>query len=1267
MVFSTINGFLCSNNADLVRDGYIWPFIIKEIPIEDFNLRLLDDPPRGSSYTILYEEDGTTPEKVRETRKLLPAEKITVEILFGKQMDNIITHPVDPGFVGSIGVLGAGAGWVMGAGLLGIGFGGPTSATSIITFHLCDAQTDINYPVTITEEHLQSGKIVLPTYPLSVFGIVKETLITDEQGAERRVGLVFTDEQLENIGKFSSGTTQMGVRRKIEGATDSLGQFGNIGSPEVSIEDVLLPEQENIFVEIERDERLFKFRGDNRDASGLRTFPPVSRSQNDITSNTIIINTEGLAVGDIIYITLSHVSQRRFRQNVRHVGTILQGNTVGGTALSNMMEMDSQVDVFDYQLKSWIVPKNIPENAQDRDYKVGPNEINNYYEDNLSDDNEVVEGWRTTEVLTDRLDYIWGADYRGIVLVVVQGGNQQAYVVWPRESIIEKESFDNYVNNASFSGKINEAFFRDQWTGALYDTSFSCNTLCFDREKFPYYREFALFLQNLENSRLGISHLDVFLKEYLSRRPITLDTLLRQPEPLVSNTAIDMSAFAQELYNFLGEDYDVANAEFSFSNIKPTRATDCDADTPPLFPSNYPCHIYNPGDYGGVFFATGQLDNDFLLWNPGGGAIESYWNLNTPWFCDNFETDSRIYIEGISGSLNNFSFVFCDTAARITSLISADRNFFADDTIIAFKDTQSADAISLMELHEGFYQSSKLAMRTDPTLNHDRDSFDRLRFNFVGSDRILGSHPCLSNGNPIINYDILGRSGRIFAILEDVTRHLDFIDTKNFTFPSDPFKKVFSIIITYEPTQKFDPYDTSIAVSFINEYNEENAVISDTYIPTGPIGRKKSVVIPCGLSHGSNIYVTGNVLGSINITSVRVVWVRDDNLGNFMVDSEQPCISIDSRGNYYLFAADETNFNISVLISNNRGITWFYYDSIIRLMKNETATFPQVFTREEDSFLHLFYILNNRYLMYKTLDPDLFNVDDATRKYQRPDSYDLDPDRAGALSVFTDDGINLRVETSYLVVGNLQDRFWQEEIEKNDRILRREDILHSVPRFSFFSDDFIRMSNLNVDFVADSYAFYNAQQGSSYIFYSSGGLLSIVKSENWRSWELLVDGIVIHKNILTDPNEISSLRNIQVVQKDFYTNIVYLIYYYSGMLFLHAIPSALLQQDDIGVQESLVSPNAIGKPVFLVGNIPSDIKEYIRDGRGNLGFRFPYSTREIDNFDINMGIDRDTQPYGMFLNEGEIRIFYRDIFEKINALTVSGLSSVDLDIQKSFI
>ena len=710
-------GFLCYNNSDLVRDGYIYQSLtaihdmseLSKSRVRVWERRIARGSTRkGVRYTGIYDENGNLIE-VNEKRRMLPAEKIKLDIKFSKTMKSVLQPTLSPGqiplasynFLSPIPNGGAG--------------GGITSSMTYITYHLCDASTVINKSVQITQEILDNEFIELPGYPLSIFSVVTEHIqqigsvdeddlevkkqeykkehsqakfrINKNSEVEAYLGLDFKrdqlSDQLDNLGRFSGGSFNGLPRVKIDGATNTDGRFGGIADEYLRVvenagdsdkpadqEIILFENQKDIFIKIIRDERRYKFRADNKQASGDRSQSFKSKSQDDIAQDKkISIDVTNLEVGDVVYITMSLATKRHIRQCVRHKGKVGQGNMIAGL-IGWTLAIGSELEVFDYKIKEWLVPKigNSNDKLTVTEYTSS---IDNEERTTTYD---LIEGWRVADGNGNKVNKFWAADYRGILLF----DKRMVKVVVPASVIRDRVWWISYLESLEFTHptgidpndptgetkiytesdrvvKLDRKLYPDSSAGRkipghLYDVSENVNTLLFDGEKIPYYRPFASALNNISKY-----------------------------DPEIDGTGfgyvqMDLKDIVQDLNIF-----DLSFSKFERSTARP-RGTDSCAENydEKVY---YSCDIYDgSGQDGTTMYDSDWIENDVLGWRPGGGTLSSFWMLTTPYFCGNYNTKSRCYIEYIGGnSVNTYSFVYADTWPSAVSVISMDRNFYKGD------------------------------------------------------------------------------------------------------------------------------------------------------------------------------------------------------------------------------------------------------------------------------------------------------------------------------------------------------------------------------------------------------------------------------------------------------------------------------------------------------------------------------------------------------------------------------------------------------------
>ena len=847
MAFDNRRTYICYNNRDLIRDGFIPSSIEKEyLPVDSFNLRRLANPPKGVSYVVGKDSDENII-SVREVKKLLPAGRIKVEIDFSKVMRNAVSHPISPGSLvpGTIG------GLVGGLGLSAMGFGGFTSGITEFTFHILESRTKINSPVIVTQEIIDNRILQFDGFPLSIFGIVKEHIeeMENEEKAQEykkdhsqakistngdgkiiaKIGLDFTQEQIDVIGKFKDGSWQGSLRKRIVGATDKDGLFGGRSNAEIKIvsdegesgddienEVVLLGSQKQLFEKIVRDGRKLKFRGDNFDAVGGGSYPFEIGGFDgiDVTDRQIRINCSDISVGDVIYITyLITVGDRYLRQNIEHKGTIGQGNTIG--VIGFMGAVASEVDAFDYQIRKWKVPllpdgiemKNIDEvtddYVKDDDYKLTLDEFIAIDKDQRESEDfniigvvDEVEGWRLTEaILWRRQLKFFAADHRGILYIDFKN----IFILFPRSSIRDQEWFIDYLKSLDFTFPTGnpdpadpvdeEGFpkltylptdlqkniednidFRDL-SGFSFDTSEIVNSLLFDREKIHYYKPFANALKNIggydsnnETTGVGIINLDL-LPLVCSSIETTISTINIKGET-VSRKFYDFTNFsigACDLFNFNLNYYDLSYGVFDSVNAQPNKLFNCE-ESFDLSSSHYFSYSYDSLKEGpGAWYDRGFIEDEVFEWRPDGGNIESYWKVETPYYCGEFSRNSHVYIEKMGGnSLDNYSWIYVDTTPVVFHNISLDSNYTSQLSMMVFNDSNIHHGLSYHKIENTFFESQLSLIKTDKTKNHIRDIYphtvngqdvnevyDHSENFIVGQNRILGDTPSYSFGTPI--------------------------------------------------------------------------------------------------------------------------------------------------------------------------------------------------------------------------------------------------------------------------------------------------------------------------------------------------------------------------------------------------------------------------------------------------------------------------------------------------------------------------------------
>jgi hypothetical protein len=1282
------NGLLCYNNSDLIRDGYIYKSLEREINLGGasnsriilWERRLKKKPPLGTTYKAIRDSNGKLI-AILEKKQLLPADSIKLWIKFSKVMKSVLQHQVDPGSIPlpSFNLVGLGIG-------TGNAGGGITSGITNLTYHLCDAETKINKKYKITEEIKKSGIIEMDGYPLSIFGLIREWGDASLGDNEGHGGLEFTKDQLDEIGKFSSGSYEGGPRVKIDGATDSYGRFGETGDAAVKLDDVIKLNQEDIFIEIIKDKRRYKFRADNIEASGNFGYPfSVKDGYHDITSTSIKIDSSNLSVGETVYLTFSVASERRNRQCVRHDGRVGQGNTIAGL-LGWTVEVNSILDIFDYKICDWWVPKEVPsETDSDSKWKL---DLKDYVETLAFPDSgkyDFINGWRLSSVNSIRVQQFWAADYRGILLVTVKGSHFKSEVIYPASHIRDHQWFISYLESLDFTyptgppgangeptylytdleKKLEDKIRKDRLAALLFDVSEFVNTLLFDREKIPYYQPFALALSSMEKSNdsdldsgVGIPHLDL-----------------------------------KDLSNPGGIWFDLSFAVFDPPYARPILRYSC--NEPYEDRLYYNCHIYDTYENQAAFYPNEYIENTVLGWRAPGGTVQSFWQLETPYFCGNFNTKSRVYIEQMGGnSLNNYSSISVETAPFVSSTISMDKNYYTHESFLVFHDNVTNLSMSNYKISDGGYESILRYVEDDTNKVHSEfdfgdtpeamlTSYDNSKY--IGYTKVFGEFPTYNFGSSVTNalsnvcrYNYTDFFVHVDLMDTSLTYGLDFSeDIPKINLPDGHYIKDITIDYTVKSdASEIVANDNSTVLYF----ESSQSVISNIVFDNLYKDKMGSLVVDCKYYFGTPIHFISNMWKHLNITGATATIV-DSRINDYKINSNQMSV-VEQSGQLVIFYADENSGNISVVVSSDDGGNWFKCSDILRLIDGENATLP--FTIKDDRLdcVHLFYVLNSSFLMYKQVDIKLFVEQDAFIQYLPRDFYDVDSDDSD-LEEYSYIGKEIRKGTSYFIDGNSDDEFFIEQQEIANVItdynvsLELDDIQDRKSiRFSFGGDP----SHMK-EFMGNAYSITIDGEGNQRLFVVNDGKLSIKIGRDFIRWYYLIDNFNFHKDFFDDSlNEgrLEEIKNIQIVKDEINEDSISVLYFSNGMLFVRHLqaPMLILQEidgevDDTQIYDHLtITRGNLTNPIFLIGEIPEDIRtmritEMQNDVSFNdsaIAFKIPYDEEMVSKFDDRFSVDDYTQALGQTYRDGSVRVFYKDSFGNLNGLTMKGVLNITPEV-----
>jgi hypothetical protein len=1356
MAYDTRQTYLCYNNRDLIRDGYIPLSIQKEYkPVSTFNPNKLKTRRKGITYQVTRDEATQAITKVVETKKLLPATKLKVEIDFSKVMSNAVTHPFQPGSL-PLTPIGQAIGSMI---ISPIGFGGLTSGVTEMTFQILDAETKINRRITVDEQLIKTGIWVCDDgYPLSVFGVVAEIRVQRDSDPSadgpdfvyfENTGLDFTAEQKEVLGKFSSGVWEGSARKRIVGATDSSGLFGGRAVAEVKFEDVAKPGQQQLFVKIVRDDRLVRFRADNYgEGKGLGE-PPVlgGKFGTEAVDRGILIKTTDddgnplFSVGQYLYITYSVAKERRVRQNLVHKGTIAQGNTIG--VVGFVGAISSEVEAFDYQICTWKVPSlpaslaasgrvdtfseyNTSVHGSDvsSSYKLS---VNEYYAAMAgSQGHEEITGWRLSEsIVVKNPKVFWAADWRGIFLYSEFATRSSMFQVLPASAIRDKTWFTDYLKSLPFTTPTGptdadgnptyvladlQVDFQyedsDDQPGFLYDLSEPVNSLVFDSDKIPYYRPFAEALKKISpyNPSLGTSGVGCPMLDLLKSWVLGGD-YLPSHEFVWSNPSL----------------FDLSLASFRNANSQPTMSYPCDQAFQ-MYPYHYWSENYDAQNNGpGAWYDRGYIENQVFEWRPAGGTIESYWKVETPYFCGEFTKKTRVYMEKMGGtSLDNYSWIYVDTVPFVPYNISADKNFYTEQSALVFKDELVHDGLCYHFLNDTMTEAYLPSLVQDPTLSHIQSEFDHKTSIIVGQNRILGDYPSYSHGRPINDAitricregtadDFWWTQDLLFGMNPDGTSHgLRFTDDPpTATFPSTWYIRKLKIDFRYANGYDATGHPIIPNIPMEDQYvsfyfPDTDASVTNVVLHTSNVDTDTGIAhaeVDFHYYHGGTLQFLGNFWNHIDVVGVEARMASQEgspqsslalDFRDYQVLEGQNAVVFDAVGRLMVFYGNSQSGNIDVAISQDDGARWIVHKSIINLIENETASFPVVAKDYDDNFLHLFYVLNDEFIMYKRINTGLFWTEDAFVEPLVPTSYDVgDYDTAvsnpasAMWGEYTQWGHLLRQMPSYFVVGSASSPFFVEQNTIKNNLTTANasvtDATYKQPaRFQYSGS----LGDLNDAYNGTAFSVHVDDRGIVRLFYVSDGKLSVKRSDNYFMWYYEIEEAEIHRLYKDDSqNEgfSSDIQNIQVIQNDQDGVHVSLLYCNNEMLFVRHFDANLLfptydssgNRDDTHTRNQLaLTQNSHNRPIFLVGNMPAQLRSTktaeidasVSSEDSDLLIEVPYDRSMIPNFDERFGIDTETQPVGYTTKSGVIRIFYMDDLSHIRGILLDSLTKPSLEV-----
>jgi hypothetical protein len=312
-------------------------------------------------------------------------------------------------------------------------------------------------------------------------------------------------------------------------------------------------------------------------------------------------------------------------------------------------------------------------------------------------------------------------------------------------------------------------------------------------------------------------------------------------------------------------------------------------------------------------------------------------------------------------------------------------------------------------------------------------------------------------------------------------------------------------------------------------------------------------------------------------------------------------------------------------------------------------------------YINLFYVLNDSFIMYKRIYSELFECADAFVKYIPPSSYDVGTSES-FLDVYTENGKELRKQTSYFITGNKTDSYFLEQItiaKKIEKNNKEKGIKQSI-RFSFGGD----INEMDENFNGNAYSIYADKSGIKRLFTITNNKLYIKRSGDFIKWVYDVKGAELHKDfydeILNEGNNVE-VKNIQIVRDYYDSDTISLLYFHNEMLFMRKLQSNVLFSKEEGKVDGnsqkitnyiSVSKSNGNKPIFLVGILSDKIKQNLDSEE--LAITIPYPEDMINKFNENFALDVNTQVVGYKTNSGFTRIFYKDSQGQLQGIILNG-------------
>lgn len=1159
-------------------------------------------------------------DRKNKTVKMLPSDRISVELQYTVTANTGTTlNDLAGGNTGGLGGLGGGAGSAIGQSI-GASLQGDFEPTqSQFIFHICESKTYLNIEITLTKDNIDSGEIYLDNFVIGVFGVTRDKIS-------------FSEEEIVSLGRL--GSDERGSNPDINGLVQT----------EINVEN-------NLFIEIIRDERKYIYRADND--IGDNCF--LNNSPDDISDKKIRFksiftkeeNQKPFIEGDKIYVSYIGSSNSIIRHAI-YVSSfffLFPGPYVSRIGQDRVRSWNFKQ--FSFKSLKNYKDKEIPTiNDLENDKKIieeygillkndslsiqKRQDLEKERDSKLKLENMICQ--RLTESFWDstmNLPYIKGfyiADSRGILKVIVDSGYSYEIVI-QAEKIRDQEwwkSFiSNFINN-NYGLKNGEFDFEDidslksvLQKGFLFDISDHVNSCVVDGGKLGYQKDLAIallqikpFIENDISSGLGCSNLDLEHNKVPGR-----------------------------------DNYDGSSVKFDIEKMS--------------------------SNLGGAYFVRdcNVIFNQENLFNQGSSFLQADMFIRTPIFFDKLPVGSRIYMERFSPyiGLDPDGGIWVTTSAVSGDGLSADIHPNGKVAFLTFNDnTNKTLNYHIFDDGRFFWEYSFLREKKD--INNDIKKVEDISYNdikIIGYDRILGNEPGYSNGIPVSTE--IGKNNRNIIKIDNIYKEkiLSFIDNDGSLVVSGLDQNyIKEIKITYKQIKEIKsgeesslffvfPGSESIIDNInINLPNRYDIVLNET--------------IQSGYYKDSQFTIKGNGLSFISVEKIEATYVGEQDFLKNKIYAGSSSVCFDKNGNIYIFYEDQQSsfdgynsftetdiygnylqdnaFNeISCVVSYDQGISWYDFKGIIKTCSDEIVSNPFSVSDKENDIIHLFYVLNNS-LFHKIINAKNFNIIDSFIRYKRPFYFDENTEINFGLKGFSDQGKIIRNSVSHLVSGNIENDFLVKQIDISNKRLS----LNLSTRFYIPCKDNINKEKYDKEFINEYYSCILDRYGNLLVFYFENEKLYVKKSSNsgFEWFSLLENGLEFFKYKSDLP--FVSLDTV-FIHYSYFENIIYIIYSVDNMLFLKSIENSIFNFNKEYLYDILKNNEKYNRSIFVLGDVPSDVKQYIKSGSSNIDF--PYYISDLDYFNEKMSLQK-TLNASYVGSSGFNRFFYRNINGKISAFTM---------------